>query len=179
MSKPGLYTVRISGLGEGNHDFSFELDNAFFASFENPDLERGLVTADVILEKKAGHLSLHFVLSGKVEVVCDRCLDPFMKPVSAKQKLFVKHGDERGEIDDDVIVISRDMSEIDVAQHLYEYVVLALPVQKTHPDTEEGDPTCNPEMLEKLESLGSNEEETTEETDPRWDALKDILDKNK
>ena len=52
MSKRDSYAVRISGLGEGDHDFSFELDQKFFALFEQSEIENGNVQAEVILEKK-------------------------------------------------------------------------------------------------------------------------------
>ena len=92
MSRREPYAVRISGLGEGDHDFSFELDQQFFASFEHPEIENGNVLALVILEKKAGVMALHFSLTGEVEVVCDRCLEPFMTGIRTSQVIFVKTG---------------------------------------------------------------------------------------
>ena len=78
MKKQGSYAVRISGLGEGDHNFSFELDRQFFVLFEHSEISKGKVQAEVILEKKAGVYTLHFALDGQVEVVCDRCLEKFM-----------------------------------------------------------------------------------------------------
>ncbi len=69
VSTRGSYAIRISGLGEGDHDFSFELDQQFFASFEHSEIKNGNVLAMVILEKKSGFLALHFSLDGEVEVL--------------------------------------------------------------------------------------------------------------
>lgn len=179
MSKRDSYAVRISGLGEGVHDFSFELDKQFFVSFEHPDIDNGNVHAEVALEKKTGHFGLHFSLEGELEVVCDRCLDKFMIPISSEQTLFIKTGEETGELDDDVLVIGRSDHEIEIGQYLYEFTILALPVQKLHPEDADGKSTCNPDMLNQLEEHGSFEQESNEETDPRWDALKDIISKKK
>ncbi len=176
MSKRSSYAIRISGLGEGEHNFSFELDRAFFVLFEHPEIDNGKVHGEVVLEKKHGFFSLHFLLEGEVEVTCDRCLDKFMTPVLSKQKVFVKLGDEPGEIEDDVLVIGRDDHEIEVGQYMYEFLMLALPCQKMHPDDAEGRSTCNPEMLKKLDAHQAREVE--KETDPRWDALKGIIEKN-
>ena len=60
MRKGGSYAVRISGLGEGDHDFSFEIEKQFFVLFEHPDISNGNVHAEVTLEKKTGVFSLHF-----------------------------------------------------------------------------------------------------------------------
>jgi uncharacterized metal-binding protein YceD (DUF177 family) len=178
VSKRGLYAVRISGIGEGDHHFSFELDQRFFASFNNPELQNGSVQGDVVLQKKQGFLSLHFTLTGEVELECDRCLDPFKAGISDSQAVFVKIGDTPGELEDNVIMIRKDEHEIEVGQLMYEYIVLSLPVQRVHPVDEKGHSACNPEMIKKLRALSVNEAQIEKQGDPRWDALKDIIEKN-
>ena len=173
MSKRGTYAVRISGLGEGDHKFSFELDRQFFASFEHPEIENGKVQAEVILEKKPGVFSLHFTLAGKVEVICDRCLEKFMTDISTSQSIFVKLGDTPGELEDDVLMIGRDDHEIEVGQLMFEFVVLALPYQKVHPDS--GESGCDPDMLKHLDAHSTKEVKEEDKIDPRWDALKGII----
>ena len=179
MSKRDSYAVRISGLGEGDHDFSFELDRKFFVLFEQSEISNGNVHAEVILEKKPGVFSLHFSLEGEVEVVCDRCLESFFTDVSTTQTIFVKLGEAPGEIEDDVLIIGRDDHEIKVGQYLYEFIILALPYQRIHPDDSEGHSTCNPEMLKQLEAHRGKEPEGEVKNDPRGDALKGIIEKNK
>ena len=179
MSKRDSYAVRISGLGEGDHDFSFELDRKFFLLFEHSGISNGNVHAEVILEKKTGVFALHFSLEGKVEVVCDRCLEKFFTDVSTTQTIFVKMGETPGEIEDDVIMIGRDDHEIEVGQYLYEFIMLALPYQKMHPDDNEGQSSCNPEMLKQLDAHSTKEPDSEDIIDPRWDALKGIIEKNK
>ena len=177
MSKRGSYAVRISGLADGDHDFSFELDQQFFASLEQSEIERGDVEADIVLEKKPSVLSLHFNLRGKVEVTCDRCLEPFMTVIETSQTIYVKMGETPGEIEDDVIMINKDDHEIDVGQFIYEFIILALPYKRIHPDDEQGAPACNPEMIRRLDDHRGNQVQE-DQTDPRWDALKGIIEKN-
>jgi len=168
--------LRISGIGDGDHDFSFELDHKFFASLEHSEIENGHIEALISLEKKPGLFAMHFKLTGEVEVLCDRCLEPFMTGIESEQTIFVKLGDEAGEIDDDVIMIHRDDHEIEVAQYLYEFILLALPYQRIHPDDENGVPGCDPEMIRKLEEHQAGKEKK-DQTDPRWDSLKGIIEK--
>jgi uncharacterized metal-binding protein YceD (DUF177 family) len=176
VSKLGTYAVRISGLGEGDHGFSFELGRKFFALFEHPEIENGNVHAEVILEKKTGVFSLHFSLTGEVEVVCDRCLEKFMTGISTSQSIFVKMGETPGEIEDDVLMIGRDDHEIEVGHYLYEFIILALPYQKVHPDDAQGNSTCDPEMLKQLDAHRFRKPDQKEIGDPRWDALKGIIE---
>lgn len=178
MSKRDSYAIRISGLGEGVHDFSFELDQQFFVSFEHPEVENGNVRVKVILEKKPGVMELHFSLSGEIEVICDRCLEPFITTVDTSQVIYVKTGDTPGEVEDDVVMISKDDHEIDVGQMMYEFIILALPFRKIHPEDQDGNSSCNPEMLKQLNAHGALESKKNEQTDPRWDALKRIIKKN-
>ena len=178
MSRRGPYAVRISGLADGDHDFQFVLDQKFFATLEHPEIENGNVSARITLEKKPGVLSLCFKLTGEVEVVCDRCLEPFMTEIDTTQTIFVKEGDEPGEIEDNVVMIHKDDHEIEVGQFMYEYIVLALPLQRMHPDDEQGVPACDPDMIKHLDAHRGIKD-LKDQTDPRWDALKGIIEKNK
>lgn len=179
MKKRGSYAVRISGVGEGDHNFSFELDREFFALFDHSEISKGEVLAEVIMNKKAGVMSLHFSLSGKVEVACDRCLEEFMIDVESTQTIFVKPGDSPGELEDNILIIGRDDHEVEVGQLLYEFIVLALPYKRIHPVDIYGDSGCNKDMLKRLNALRTEEPDKEEKTDPRWDALKGIIEKNK
>jgi uncharacterized metal-binding protein YceD (DUF177 family) len=178
VKKGDSYIVRISGLGEGEHDFSFKLGRDFFTSFDQTEIEHGEVNAAVILKKSAGSMVLYFHLKGEVEVVCDRCLDRFMIPIRSDQQLILKRGEKPGEIEDDVVVIGMEEHEIDVRQYLYEFLMLSLPCRRVHPPDENGLSGCNPKMIEKLESHQDREDSPNGETDPRWDALKEIIEKN-
>ena len=178
VKKRESYAVRISGLGEGDHDFSFELDQQFFALFEHSEVESGRIRAGVVLEKKHGFMALRFTLQGEVEVVCDRCLEPFPTEINSTQVLFVRTGEVPGEIEDDVLIIGKDDHEIDVGQFLYEFIILALPFKKVHPEDDRGNSLCNPEMLTKLKAHKLKEKDQYDQTDPRWDVLKGIIEKN-
>jgi uncharacterized metal-binding protein YceD (DUF177 family) len=91
---------------------------------------------------------------------------------------FVSHIDESFENDDDIWQIHEKAHELDLLHFLYEAIELALPTQLIHPDDENGNPTCNSEMLLKLAELAPKEEPKTVEDDPRWDALKQLRIKN-
>ena len=102
-----------------------------------------------------------------------------MLDVTFTQSIFVKTGETPGEVEDDVLIIGRDDHEIEVGQYLYEFIILALPYQKIHPDDPEGNPACNKEMLKKLNAHRTGEPDKVKTSDPRWDALKGIIEKNK
>lgn len=172
MSFSGKYTIQFKGLKDGFHLFEFDLNNKFFEFFNNQDVERGKLTARVNLERKPTLLELEVKIKGTVNVLCDRCLDFFDFPISYSGKLYVKFTNDAYSLEDpDVICLDPEDYQVDLAQYLYESVILSLPYKKVHPDVKKGAASCNPEMLEKLNKILIKE---NKETDPRWDKLKDL-----
>jgi len=67
--------------------------------------------------------------------------------------------------------------EFNVAQFIYELIVLSVPNKRIHPNVVDG--TMNSEALDILSGLQVKEEKTIENTDPRWDKLKNLITEKK
>jgi len=170
----GLYTISISGLKEGQHTFDFEIGNEFFEEFEESEIKEGRLKAYIEMEKRSSHLTLLVRISGTVMICCDRCLEMFARPLQCENRLLVKPGKSISDDDPDIISLSSDENEVDLRQNFYEYIHLALPIKRVHPDDKNGNSTCNPEMLKKLKELLVDEEDE-KHIDPRWDDLKKLM----
>lgn len=171
----GLYSIPLAGLKEARYTYEFKIGNDFFEAFEGSEIKRGEFTAVVVLQKCSTHLELDIVINGRAEVVCDRCLDPFFIPVSSANRLFVRQGKEWDEDDPDMITMPLDEHEIDLGQFFYEYIHLALPIKRIHPDDVNGNSTCNPDMIRKLNDHLLHGEA---HADPRWDDLRKLTENN-
>ena len=171
----GSYTIGLSGLKEGPHTIDFEIDNKFFENFEESEIKEGSLLAKIELEKRSSHVDLFIRISGNVKVCCDRCLEMFFYPVESESRLLVKFGKKIDDTDPDILSLTTDDHELDLQQHIYEYIHLALPIRRVHPDDQHGNSTCDPLMLEKLRELIVEEEN---ENDPRWDELKKLMNDN-
>ena len=171
----GSYTIGLSGLKEGRHTIDFEIDNKFFESFEESEIKEGSLFANIELEKRSSHIDLFIRIAGKVKVCCDRCLEMFYYPVESESRLLVKFGKKIDDSDPDIISLTTAENELDLRQHFYEYIHLALPIKRVHPDDQNGNSTCDPVMLEKLKELIVEEES---DYDPRWDELKKLMNDN-
>lgn len=169
------YTIPFYSLKEGNHEYEFEAGKKFFEHFENPDISGGSVKIKLNLHKKATFMELDFILDGFLTVTCDRCLDSFDYRFQAKESLYVRFGDKPEEQSDKVIIIPREESRFNIAQYIYEFSALSLPVRKVHPDNKNGQSGCNPEMLKKLEEHEAKENNTI---DPRWETLLKVRNNN-
>jgi len=170
----GLFTIPLSGLKEGQHLYDFEIGKEFFDEFEEWEIKEGVLAASIILDKRSSHFDLIFKINGKVKVCCDRCLELFFQPVECENKLLLKFGKEWDDSDPDMITLPADTNELDLRQYIYEFIQLALPIQKVHPGGSREN-ECDPEMIKKLREYIVADEK---ETDPRWDELRKLINNN-
>lgn len=175
MNYLSLYTIPFSGLKEGNHLFDFSAEQRFFAGFEESEIKRGSVSIQVDLEKRSTYLRLLFSLEGEVELICDRCLEPYMQPLQSEFPMLVKFSETETDDGDEVIYIHPGSHQVEVAKLIYEFIVLSIPIRHVHPDGEDGESLCDPEMLRKLDELRAPELPDHEPVDPRWNDLRKII----
>ncbi|MBR0072971.1 MAG: DUF177 domain-containing protein [Bacteroidales bacterium] len=170
------FVVGFSGLKTGSYVYDFELDDDFFSEYNNENLQKGCVIFKVVLEKKEKIMKFEANFSGTLHSFCDRCLKPLDIPVSGCETLYVEFGDVAEATEDDNILIIPDTEyQIDLSQFLYECVATSVPMRNVHPDDENGNPTCDSDMLARLASVSvENEPGQQEATNPIWDKLKDL-----
>ena len=176
MDKFRNYEVSFSGLKNGKHQFQFEIDKAFFDLFDTEkEFTNPKITADVLMDKHTTFMEFWIKTSGTVELVCDITNEPFNHPIENEIKVLVKFGEEYDDSDEDVITIPMHDHAFNVAQLIYEDVMLSIPMKKISPNVKKED-------LEILEKFSPKEEEENNEDehegDPRWDALRKLKDKN-
>ncbi len=167
LSNP--YLIPFAGLKSGEHTFEYVIDDGFFKDRDYSEVQHARINTRVKLSKETNLLVFDVKMEGTINVMCDRCGDPFDLPVWGENKLIVSLTNDRFENGDDIVSIPLDSSEIDISQFLYEYVSMLLPQRRVHPDSPGSNNTCNPETLKMLNKL--SEKENEKKTDPRWDAL--------
>jgi len=167
------YIISYGGLKLGNHKFEFNVDDKFFACFEESDLSQSQVHVVIDMEKTERMLVFNFLLDGYVKVVCDRCAGEFDLEVNGEEKLIVKFGEEAMEEDDNVLVLPHEETRIDLSGAIYDYINLLVPFRRVHPENEDGTSGCDPEMLARIEAL-----RPATPTDQRWEKLKNIDPEN-
>ncbi len=162
------YIIPIAGLGLGDHRYTFKIDKEFFSSFEYFDTDNGQFDLIVDLTKESNLMDFKFHFKGWVELKCDRCLEKFKLDVEDNFRLIVKYAEGYEEISDEIITVPSTESNIDLNQYIYEYINLMLPIKKVHPDDENGNFTCDEDMIDRLNNY------LEQKSDPRWDALKNL-----
>ena len=171
------FNIEIYKLSNARHEYDFEVDDSFFQYFENSPVEKGKVSVHVVLDKRETFIEANFNFEGSLELTCDRSLELFDFPVNFDDKLIYKYGEEEMEVDDEIIIITKTTQRINVAQFIYESVSLSIPYKKLHPkfQNEEGE---DEEGVMVYQDGGDEFEEDpeneAENTDPRWDILKNL-----
>lgn len=171
------YTIPFIGLKLGKHHFDYQIDKSFFELFEYDDFNDANVQLDLVLEKKTTLLELHFEVSGSVNINCDITNESYDQELNSEYTLVVKFGQEFNGDFEDIVILPHGEFEINVAQYIYEQIILSMPAKCIHPGVADG--TLNSDILKKLEELSpksiEEKEISSEEIDPRWDKLKKLL----
>ncbi|WP_299210872.1 DUF177 domain-containing protein [uncultured Dokdonia sp.] len=173
-----LFTIQYVGLKEGEHNFEYQIDKSFFDYFEFDDFNDVAIHVNLVFVKKATFMQLHFKVDGKVNVNCDLTNEPYDEPIHGEFELIVNFGQEYNDENEEILVLPYGEYELNVAQYIYELIILSVPNKRVHPGVEDG--TLESEILNKLEelSLGSKKEQEDNDklqTDPRWDSLRKLL----
>ncbi len=163
------YNIDIFKLSNSSHQYEFEFDDSFFSLFEGSLVSKGSGKIYLNLVKSDSYIELKFEIAGKVELICDRSLDPFWFNLLVSNKLLLKFGDDWEELSDEILMMPRNEQTINVAQYVYEFIGVAIPMKKLHPKFNNEDD--EDEFIYSSEESSENEQIAT---DPRWKKLKDL-----
>ncbi len=164
MANKHTFEIAFVGLKQGVHEFNYVVNDKFFVEKGNPDFTNCVANIKLQLDKKSSFMLLKFEIGGKADITCDRCGNPLAMDIWDEFNMFVKLVENPDEMnaqveDPDVFYISRTESHLDVANWIYEFVLLSFPLQKMCSDEEVGGPQCNMDVLEKLKTMEVKEEE--------------------
>lgn len=177
MKKVKAYSIPFVGLKTGEHLFEYHIDNTFFKDFDFDEFNSADVTISLAFNKKPTLMELDFISKGSVNINCDLTNEPFDQPVNDQFKLIVKFGEEFNNDNEEILIIPHGEYELNVAQYIYELVVLSLPYKRVHPGIEDG--TLKSEILDKLEELSPSQstelDQDQNNDNPTWEKLKKLL----
>ncbi len=171
------FEIAFVGLKTGIHNYEYRVDDKFFANYGSQDFLHCNAVIKLELDKKSSFMLLKFDIDGTADVNCDRCGNPLPLSLWEEFKVMVKLVDNPEEMneqeeDPDVYYISRGESHLHLADWIYEFINLSIPMQKMCPPEEVGGPQCNKEVLAKLAKV----EIKKDEINPLWKGLEQFKD---
>jgi uncharacterized metal-binding protein YceD (DUF177 family) len=176
------FDIDLVGLANKQHDYQYVVDDAFFALFENSLVQVGKCEVSIALNKTETMLMCDFNIRGSIQLTCDRSLELFDYSIKSMEQIIFKYGDEAKELSDEVVIIPRELATLNLAQYIYEFIGLCVPIKKLHPKfveedlSQEGDE--DEDILVYSSTTVSSEEddnESSQGTDPRWENLKKLI----
>lgn len=173
MSQRREYEIAFVGLKPGMHVFEYRVEDKFFVPYGEQDFTNCIANIKLSLDKKNGFMQLKFDVDGTVDVICDKCGNTLPMQLWDEFNIIVKIVDEpevmnEQEEDPDVYYISRGESHLHMADWIYEFINLSIPLQKMCKEEEMGGAKCNIEVLEKLRKM---EEQAQKDSNTVWKGL--------
>ena len=189
------YKIDLLSSGLGGKTFEFEIGNDFFAEIGGL-IQRGNIHTTVACLSAGSVYKFRIHSIGTVIVPCDRCLSDLELRIETADDLNVKLGSEYAD-DGDCVIVPESEGYLDLAQFIYEFIALSMPITLTHEpgkcddammyelsrhqstrsgfeDAEQEDSTENGDAPD--EEMG---EDSDEPVDSRWAALKQLKEQLK
>ncbi|HRI29737.1 MAG TPA: DUF177 domain-containing protein [Chitinophagales bacterium] len=180
------FTIEFLGLQQERYSFAYYLNNSFLTVFDfSAELACNDFDIHIQLEftKKSNLFILDFTFGGSVNVDCDRCLVQANLPVKNTYQVFVKTmgaAPERAYQDLDIVYLKPEDTNINIAQLIYEFLSLSIPVKRIPCITLKDKTICDQVVLSKWQEVNAADTSAgnkTSEPDPRWAALQKLKDK--
>ncbi len=169
------YDIKFSGLKNGKHQYRFHLDQEFFKQFDNDDFDQ--CDIDIVIDFNKSDQLLEFSIhnKGTVQVPCDISGEMFNQEIEGDLNFIVKFSDTFNDDRDDLILIPYNSHLFNIAQQIYESVILSIPSKRIHPDIISGQKVAN--NAKYIINYDDNETAINQDNniDPRWAELKKIL----
>jgi len=175
------FDIEIQTLKFKRYEFEYDIDASFFTHFERSPVENGTFKVKLTLDKSETMLQLKFHIQGVAEFACDRTSELFDHPIDVTNRLILKFGEENEELSDEIEIISRGTQHVNVAQYIYEFIGLAVPMKKIHPRLADEQYEENEEGILVYRSAGEEgadgddgSDDDEGDVDPRWQILKNL-----
>ena len=144
---PSAYDIPLDALKQGDHEFTYVLDDAFFAAYESALVSGGRFDVRLTVSRVVNQFSLELRAEGAAHVTCDRCLGEFALPLSVIDELVIKFDNGAAREEEDAVFLPFGTERFDAAKVMFDAIGLALPMQVTH-DT--ADLNCDPAVTQFL-----------------------------
>jgi len=171
MNYLDTFLIPFKGLKNGEHKFTFDIEHPFFEAFNKQSDIIGEFHVDLILLKETRMMVLTFDIKGQLDSECHLCLEPFKMKMEEKKELIVKFGDEASNENDEVMVLNESSVDLNIAQAIYDFIILSVPLRIVHPEKDNGEPGCNEKALKKIDKYLQHDKTND---NSRWQALKKL-----
>jgi uncharacterized metal-binding protein YceD (DUF177 family) len=180
MGHNRTFEIPFVGLTAGEHEFEYRIEDQFFLGFGPQDFSNCQTKVKLLLDKHSGFMQLHFDIDGTIDTLCDRCGNPLSVQLWDEFNLIVKLVDDADKMnseeeDPDIFYLDRNDNNLSIANWIYEFISLSVPLQHICKLDEKGKSTCNQKVIDQLNFF--NEIQTSEAASKTvWKGLEQFKD---
>ena len=171
------FKIDIFRLENKQYLHEFEGNNDFFEALDQELIQKGNFKATVVLNKNETMIQMMYKITGSVELTCDRSLDLFDFQVDITQKMILKFSDHNEEITEELVLIDRNTQYINVAQDIFDFIGLQIPIKKLHPRFIKDEVTYD-SLMKKFEDEYIDEDDLDNDDDLDFDDDDDNFESN-
>jgi uncharacterized protein len=171
------FDIEFIKLKNGIHNLTFEVKQPFFDFFQNSDI----LSADVLIALEVSKLDQMMTVdlkgTGTIILTCDRCLEPFPMNIQTDFKVIYHFNaletvkEDTGDLKVDVCYLNAATYKVNLAESIYDSFLPVVPMVKRCDEL--SNTSCQNNLLQLLDS---EDEKDQNDVDPRWDALKKLID---
>ena len=124
MSKKFIrkFGIKIQSLSNNSHNYEFKFDQNLINYFSDENEIKNVEGVCNLQILKSEHmLEVLFMIKGETVLICDRSLKEFTQSINLERKILFKFGEEDEEVSDEMIVINRNKSILNMAKYIYEF----------------------------------------------------------
>lgn len=165
------FSIPVRGLKSGIHEYDFQLNEQFFASFADSFISEGDVTVEVDFDKRPDMFVLDMNIAGTIKTECDRCLANINLPIDGNYQLIIKLSDHKTD-DAEVVYLPLETTEINIAKYIYEFVGLSVPMIKVYDCQDDKPIPCDQAVIDRLNA----KEKEEQPGNPIWDDLNKLTE---
>jgi uncharacterized metal-binding protein YceD (DUF177 family) len=164
------FYIPFSSLTLGSNFFHHKIGKTFFESFNYSSAHDCDIDVNIEFRKEVHLMDIRINYKGKTNVQCDRCLGNIEVAVNSNFNSIIKFGHVDDEvIKEGVIYLPYEAHQFNVAPIIYEHYLLNFPKRNVHAEGK-----CDAKQLEIVMNYINNSHQNH---DPRWNALKELKDK--
>lgn len=142
------YVIDAQTVQQSDFEFDLQVGMELFEAMEMTEISAVDFKLSVSGHKEASNRSvIEFTGIGTVVTPCDRCLDDVTLEVEVEAEMTVLFGDEAKAFDGEEVTLQRG-DELNIAQFVYDSIMLALPMIRAHKEGE-----CNPDMIARISGV--------------------------
>ena len=132
------FNIQYIGLKNESHLFEYQIEKSFFDAFNFDEFFDSNIKVALTLDKKSTLLNLSFKAQGTINVTCDVSGEDFNQEIEAELKLIIKFGEEYNDDNEEILILPYSEFQVNVAQYIYEMIVLSVPSKRVHPKVLDG-----------------------------------------